>query len=283
MGLALLTAFFSRLLKHLNCHTIYGGNCLSHIAQHDHLFLQHNVQSLVKKKQIRDISHIVDLTTLLLHRLYYYAPKGLARKRRSGMESGIKMEKFIANLEHLLRCLQQAALDALVYYIVEVLGNKVKTDFHWQPRKPKDADWFMEWPNGRRPLSTTWPWNIKPSLVVLWGVCWMFYDNDPTSNRPRQSLDRQGNWQGPSFFSSNLQSGSRKCSTASVALLPLPFINAASDETSAPIPEYYSGNPAWRSSQPGHVHGATNPNPNDLSDFIGQTGVGASASGTTRG
>ena len=26
----------------------------------------------------------------------------------------------------------------------------------------------------RRVLSTMWPWNIKPALVVLWGVCWMF-------------------------------------------------------------------------------------------------------------
>lgn len=28
--------------------------------------------------------------------------------------------------------------------------------------------------NNRRLLSTTWPWNIKAALVVLWGVCWMF-------------------------------------------------------------------------------------------------------------
>ena len=31
-----------------------------------------------------------------------------------------------------------------------------------------------EWPNGGRLLSTTWPWNVKLALVVLWGVCWMF-------------------------------------------------------------------------------------------------------------
>jgi hypothetical protein len=32
----------------------------------------------------------------------------------------------------------------------------------------------FEWPDGHRFLSTTMPWNIPPSLVVLWGVCWMF-------------------------------------------------------------------------------------------------------------
>jgi len=34
---------------------------------------------------------------------------------------------------------------------------------------------FSEFPGGRRPLSTTWPWSIRPSLAVLWGVCWMFH------------------------------------------------------------------------------------------------------------
>jgi hypothetical protein len=27
----------------------------------------------------------------------------------------------------------------------------------------------------KRPRCTTMPWDIWPSLVVLWGVCWMFY------------------------------------------------------------------------------------------------------------
>jgi hypothetical protein len=34
---------------------------------------------------------------------------------------------------------------------------------------------YAEFPNRRRPKCTTMPWNIWPSLVVLWGVCWMFY------------------------------------------------------------------------------------------------------------
>ena len=31
-----------------------------------------------------------------------------------------------------------------------------------------------EWPDSRRFLSTTWPWNVRVALLVLWGVCWMF-------------------------------------------------------------------------------------------------------------
>jgi hypothetical protein len=38
------------------------------------------------------------------------------------------------------------------------------------------AVFFVEWPDGEPPLSTTMPWNVRPCPVVLWGVCWMFYD-----------------------------------------------------------------------------------------------------------
>jgi hypothetical protein len=37
---------------------------------------------------------------------------------------------------------------------------------------------FSEFPDTLRHLCTTMPWTIWPSLVVLWGVCWMFYDNE---------------------------------------------------------------------------------------------------------
>jgi hypothetical protein len=33
---------------------------------------------------------------------------------------------------------------------------------------------FFEWTDGQRLLSTTMPWNIPPSLLLLWRVCWMF-------------------------------------------------------------------------------------------------------------
>jgi hypothetical protein len=42
---------------------------------------------------------------------------------------------------------------------------------------------FLEWPDGQRPLSTTMPWTIWPALVVLWGVCWMFYPSPRSPNR----------------------------------------------------------------------------------------------------
>jgi hypothetical protein len=35
---------------------------------------------------------------------------------------------------------------------------------------------FSVFPDNFRHLCTTMPWTIWPALVVLWGVCWMFYD-----------------------------------------------------------------------------------------------------------
>jgi len=40
---------------------------------------------------------------------------------------------------------------------------------------------FSEFGKRKRPKCTTMPWDIWPSLVVLWGVCWMFYT--PISDR----------------------------------------------------------------------------------------------------
>ena len=46
---------------------------------------------------------------------------------------------------------------------------------------------FAEFPNRHRPKCTTMPWNIWPSLVILWGVCWMFYPSPP-GDTPNQFL-----------------------------------------------------------------------------------------------
>lgn len=35
---------------------------------------------------------------------------------------------------------------------------------------------FSVFPDNFRHLCTTMPWTIWPALVVLWGVCWMFYE-----------------------------------------------------------------------------------------------------------
>ena len=49
---------------------------------------------------------------------------------------------------------------------------------------------FSVFPNKHRPPCTTMPWNIRPALVVLWGVCWMFYDHrSPIDSSLHSSLE----------------------------------------------------------------------------------------------
>ena len=107
----------------------------------------------------------------------------------------VDYEKYVANLEHLLRCLQQAALESLIQHSLEAL----ESDYHhWdkylEQRRGLHDDWFTEWPSGRPPLNSTMPWNIKPSLAVLWGVCWMFYMPNASASGSRPTSE--GAWAG---------------------------------------------------------------------------------------
>ena len=83
-------------------------------------------------------------------------------------------ETNTANLEHLLLCLKDQLLRLLVAKLVELVHDHVIECQRDQHKHVKE--WFFEFPDARHPLSTTWPWSIGPSLAVLWGVCWMFYD-----------------------------------------------------------------------------------------------------------
>jgi hypothetical protein len=47
-------------------------------------------------------------------------------------------------------------------------------------------------PNKHRPPCTTMPWNIRPALVVLWGVCWMFNPWSPIDDIQLQPLSAGG-------------------------------------------------------------------------------------------
>lgn len=78
----------------------------------------------------------------------------------------------IANLLHLLLCLQAQILRQLVHFCIELVRDHIA---ECQKNRSQLREKFFEFPDVRRPLSTTWPWAIKPSLAVLWGVCWMFF------------------------------------------------------------------------------------------------------------
>ncbi|KAL9030735.1 MAG: hypothetical protein Q9196_001161 [Gyalolechia fulgens] len=159
------------------------------------LLLTLNGRRVTRFRDIDDLRHIYDSTTLLLAEISTFANsiayQGWPSKWwASGLDT-VETRNLVANLAHVLGCLQQAALEALIYHGLRLSAGSAQ-DWHqdWLQERQLDLGWSSEWPNSRRPLSTTWPWNIRPSLVVLWGVCWMFYDNSTKSAQElRQQLE----------------------------------------------------------------------------------------------
>ena len=157
---------------------------MSKIAAEDQRFLRYDAQRVTRTQTMPVLSHTLDVTTLVLDRLQAYSGNHFGDGKISTSDY-CSHEKFVANLEHILRCLQQALIEALIHDAWRLIERDILHwhQYHWQQRRQSREGWFAEWPNGQRPLNTTWPWNVKPSLVVLWGVCWMFYGfNDDDNN-----------------------------------------------------------------------------------------------------
>ena len=179
----------SRLLQHLDSYTQRRRVSTAVVACHDRLFLQYDAPRTLASKDTKALSHVLDVVTLLMGRLRQISSEYCAGSLRSlgevASSIGLRCESGLANLEHMLRCLQQAAFDALIQHGLKRLEGELTAWYHyWKQRRHTSVSWFTEWPSGRRPLSTTWPWNIRPSLVVLWGVCWMFYaDHKPSGSQ----------------------------------------------------------------------------------------------------
>ena len=138
------------------------------------------METFLKRVTLPQAAYLFDLTTLLLSRIDAVGSKG-AFHSDVGLEyepeyKRLQDEVFLANLTHLLRRLQYMLLQTLVRRSLQALDECANHwNSYWLQRKKADDGWFAEWPDSQPPFSSTMPWNIKPSLVVLWGVCWMFY------------------------------------------------------------------------------------------------------------
>lgn len=106
-----------------------------------------------------------------------------------GLDYGLNIdEKFIANYLHILLFLQGKLLETLARKVVESLFEN-----DLDKRQRRLLNWLAsstEHPDDKHLLSTTWPWSLKPSLAVLWGVCWMFYY--PNDERGRKGSNQRG-------------------------------------------------------------------------------------------
>ncbi|KAJ4290459.1 hypothetical protein N0V90_010676 [Kalmusia sp. IMI 367209] len=128
-----------------------------------------------------------------------------------GQEAGLCFDAgFLANYEHLLLRLLSQLVTVLSRKALELLllGG-------YNKQQHRLLSWFTEFSHKPRPLSTSL--DIKPSLAVLWGVCWMFYNSSDQSNQANngrvsreavlQNVDLAG-WRAPEptdYFSFGLE------------------------------------------------------------------------------
>ncbi|KAH8725915.1 hypothetical protein GQ44DRAFT_615096 [Phaeosphaeriaceae sp. PMI808] len=149
-----------------------AGHGLSTVAANDGLFLKHDNAPMFEGFSLNQMVQLLVTVQEAINILHecrsLYSDDWLMAQ---GLHLGLDMdENFIANYKHLLLRLQADLTEALTHKALEELLRG-----GYDKRQRKLLSWFSEFAEKRRPLSTCFPWSIKPSLAVLWGVCWMFY------------------------------------------------------------------------------------------------------------
>ncbi|KAF2997040.1 hypothetical protein E8E13_000594 [Curvularia kusanoi] len=168
---------------------IYGPfeHVLSAVASDNKLFLKHSNSPILEGRSLDDIVQLLVTAYEASQTLSYcrsqFSDRWLAAQGKSlGLDID---ETFIANYEHLLLWLQMELVDVLARKGLEELLHPTGG---YDKKQQKLLSWFTEFAEKPRPLSTSFPWTIKSSLAVLWGVCWMFYN--PLEQTP---ADADGN------------------------------------------------------------------------------------------
>lgn len=173
---------------------------LSQIANDDQLFLSHRNRLNLDAYSEQRLIAVLSLLAQLLKAIDEATDIKHQDTEHTCTQEEVVRLVFFANLEHLLFRLENELLHALV-----LRGSKAINDcgVYWQQYQAnREKNWFHEYPDGLPPLSTTWPWSIKPSLAVIWGVCWMFYgehnnftSDQNSANQDASMHDDFGNYQ----------------------------------------------------------------------------------------
>ena len=166
---------------------------LSTVAASDRLFVKHRTEFQIERISLKEITQLLVVVRDLVNTLKAtpYSRSGIKTLSEGNELLDFTLDETnTANLEHLLLCLKDQLLRLLVAKLIELVHKHV---VKCQRDQNKHVDeWFFTYPDARHPLSTTWPWSIRPSLAVLWGVCWMFYDFHRFLDNEGNMLDEQG-------------------------------------------------------------------------------------------
>ena len=163
-------------LQQLDQRTPTGSTTLTLIASDDRLVCDKSPETLIEAATDRlsfsDLTYVFESCTILIARL-----EPLLRSTFSSLQHQsestksdhrLQNEKFVANLLHLLHRLQTVVFLILIRKTRnEINGSALRyTSEHVQRNEDKQC--LKEWAGGCQPLSTTWPWSIRPSLMILW-------------------------------------------------------------------------------------------------------------------
>ncbi|KAF1973777.1 hypothetical protein BU23DRAFT_463272 [Bimuria novae-zelandiae CBS 107.79] len=173
------------------------GSPLSAVAGDNKLFVTQKKEASFEAKSLKDVAQLLVMVYDAISVLQSCrAQFDIGWLIAQGQDAGINFDAaFLANYEHLLMRLQAQLVAALSRKALDLLllGD-------YDKKQHRLLSWFTEFFDKPRPLSTSL--DIKPSLAVIWGVCWMFYNNGQTNNSrvPReavlQSVDLAG-WRAP--------------------------------------------------------------------------------------
>lgn len=144
-----------------------AGEALSAIASNNERFVKHSNSAIFEGCSLDGIVRLLVTThdaisTLLYCRAQFSDGWLTAKGRGLGLDID---ETFVANYEHLLLRLQAELIEALARKTLEEL-----LEGRHDKNQRRLLSWFTEFAEKPRPLSTSFPWTIKSSLAVLWGV-----------------------------------------------------------------------------------------------------------------
>jgi hypothetical protein len=159
----------SCMLSSVNSGPSNAEAALTTIASDNKLFLRHGNSPTLQRCSLNELSWFLVATFSALQTLStcrsQFGDNWLAAH---GQDIGLDVdETFVANLEHLLLRLQAELENALKRKRLDEL-------LHPTGRYDKNQRRLLacsnEWAEKPQPLSMSFPWTIKPSLAVLWGV-----------------------------------------------------------------------------------------------------------------
>ena len=164
-----------RLLTALDKSVKSETHSLSVVAKNHELFVQRKDDFHVQHDSFQELLPQLVRVTNLLDTLRRAPSSRSGVKTFAESDEGVDLsfdENILANLEHLLLCLKEQLIRLLIAELRTLVQTHVIECQRDQKQHTKEL--ILEFPDNRHPLSTTWPWSIRPSLAVIWGVCWMF-------------------------------------------------------------------------------------------------------------